>query len=82
MNSDGKIVGEIMQIQKEGETVKEIKKEDKAAISVPKVTVGRQIKEGEILYTFITKEEYRELRNYEEINRELLEEIRNILDYL
>ncbi len=82
MNSNGKIIGEIMQMQKEGENIKEMEKEDKAAISIPKVIVGRQIKEGEILYTFITKEEYRELKNYEETNKELLEEIRNILDYL
>jgi len=70
-----------LQIQKEGKTISEVEKDDKAAISISKVTVGRQLKEGEILYTFITKEEYRELNNYEEVNKELLEEIRKILGY-
>jgi translation initiation factor 5B len=82
MNKEGKILGEVLQIQKEGETIKELEKEDKAAISISKVTIGRQVKEGEILYTFITKEEYRELKSYEEVNKELLEEIRKILGYL
>ena len=82
MNKDGKIVGEILQIQKEGETIRELEKEDRAAISISKVTIGRQVKEGEILYTFLTKEEYRELKSYKEGDKELLEEIRNILGYL
>jgi translation initiation factor 5B len=81
MNLEGKLIGEVLQIQKEGETIKELEKEDKAAVSISKATVGRQIKEGDILYTFITKEEYRELKSYEEIDKELLEEIRGILKY-
>lgn len=81
MNKEGKILGEVLQIQKEGKTISEVEKEDRAAISISKVTVGRQLKEGEILYTFITKEEYRELNNYEEVDKELLEEIRKILGY-
>jgi len=82
MNKEGKVLGEVLQIQKEGKTIKEVTKDDKAAISISKVTIGRQLKEGEILYTFITKEEYRELKNYEEVDRELLEEIRKILGYI
>ncbi|MGC9310266.1 MAG: translation initiation factor IF-2 [Candidatus Aenigmatarchaeota archaeon] len=81
INSEGKILGEVIQIQKEGVATKALEKEDRAAISVSGVTVGRQIREGETFYTFLTKEEYRELKNYEKANPELLEEIRRILGY-
>ena len=81
VNSEGRIIGEVIQMQKEGEVYKKIEREDKAAISISHATVGRQIKEGEIFYTFITKETYRELKDYEKTNIELLEEIKKLLGY-
>ncbi len=81
VNKEGKIIGEVVQMQKEGEVYKKIEKDDKAAISISGVTVGRQIKEGDIFWTFMNKEEYRELKGYEKTNQELLEEIRLLLGY-
>ncbi len=51
MNSDGKTIGTIHQIQEEGKSVPELSKGKQAAVSVVGPTVGRQINEGEIFYT-------------------------------
>ena len=52
MRSDGRRVGEIMQIQRMGKSVKEASKGDEVAISIRgNVLVGRHIKEGDVLYT-------------------------------
>jgi len=54
MRSDGRYVGEIMQIQYMGQPLKEARKGMEVAISIRgHVMVGRQIKEGDVLYTDI-----------------------------
>ena len=80
INKEGKIIGNVEQMQKEGKAIKRLEKDEQGAISIPRVTIGRQIKEGDILYIPISREEYRELKK-EEIDKELLEEIREILGY-
>jgi translation initiation factor 5B len=51
---DGKDVGKIKQIEKEGKTIKEAKTGDKVAVSMEEPTIGRQINEGDILKSVIT----------------------------
>jgi|GEM_PF-3509563 len=52
MRSDGKTIGEVMQIQSMGKPVAEAKKGDRVAISIRgNVMVGRHFDEGDILYT-------------------------------
>lgn len=54
MRSDGRRVGEIMQIQYMGQPLKEARKGMEVAISIRgHVMVGRQIREGDMLYTDI-----------------------------
>ncbi len=48
--SDGKAIGRIRSIQKEGQTVAKANLGDEVALSVPGPTLGRQIKEDDILY--------------------------------
>jgi len=60
-----KRVGEIKQIQSEGKDVVESKNGDKVAISIIGPTVGRQIKEGDILYVDVPSEDYKKLRKFE-----------------
>ncbi|MHB1908847.1 MAG: translation initiation factor IF-2 [Nitrososphaerales archaeon] len=57
MNSEGKSVGTIHQIQEEGKTVQELAKGKQAAVSMIGPTIGRQINEGEIFYTTPTDSE-------------------------
>ena len=49
-------------IQKEKETVSEAKKGSQIAISLPGIIAGRQVKEGDILYSDIQEPEYRKLK--------------------
>ncbi len=81
INKEGKVIGRVEQIQKEGKVSKKLEKEEQAAVSISKVTIGRQIKEEETLYTFISREDNRELKKSEETDKELLEEIKEILGY-
>lgn len=81
MNRDGKTLGEVIQMQKEGGVVKQVEIGDQAAISISGVTVGRQIKEGDVLFTFVSREDYRELKGNEKVDQDLLMELKQILGY-
>jgi translation initiation factor 5B len=50
VREDGKSIGRVRSIQKENKTITEAKLGDEVAISVPGITLGRQIEEGNILY--------------------------------
>ncbi len=67
MREDGKIVGRIKEIQSEGENVGIAKRGQAIAISVPEVTIGRQIKEGMELWTSISKEDYKKLKELKDL---------------
>ncbi len=51
---DGKDVGRIKKIEKEGKTIALAKPGDKVAVSMDEPTIGRQINEGDILVSVIT----------------------------
>jgi len=74
-----KEIGEIKQIQAQGENLDEAKISDKIAVSIIGPTVGRQINEGDTLYTDISSEEYKRLiRNMQfltEHEKSILQEI-------
>ena len=54
MNENGEVIGKIKEIQKEKGALQMAKKGDDVAISVDGPTFGRQIKDGQTLYTRIT----------------------------
>ncbi len=58
----GKDVGKVDQIQKEGKNVGKGKTGDKVAISMGEPTVGRQINEGDVLVSIITRGNLRGLK--------------------
>jgi translation initiation factor 5B len=62
MSGDGRELGTIEQIQDNGKPVAEAKEGDKIAISVDGPTLGRQIKEGDSIYTMPRSHEARMLR--------------------
>ncbi len=78
MNADGKEVGTIHQIQSHGQPVQEAVKGEQVAISMREPTVGRQVKEGEILYTLPSSEEARLLST--KFRDRLSEEEQRVLD--
>ena len=52
MHEDGKPVGLVMAVQAEGKSVKEAERGAEVAVSIKgDVLVGRQIREGDVLYT-------------------------------
>lgn len=80
MNSDGKSIGSIHQLQEEGKTVSEASKGKQVAVSIMGPTIGRQINEGDVLYTLppeaeinVIKEKYLSVLSDEDKN--LLNEI-------
>jgi translation initiation factor 5B len=50
LRKDGKEIGIIKEIQTEGQNISEAKTGDRVAISMDEPTIGRQIKEGDVLY--------------------------------
>jgi len=62
MSSDGRELGTVEQIQDNGKAVAEAKQGDSIAISIHGPTLGRQVKEEDILYTLPRSHEARMLR--------------------
>ncbi|MCQ4345631.1 MAG: translation initiation factor IF-2, partial [Sulfolobaceae archaeon] len=58
MDSEGRPIGEIQQIQDNKKSVEQVSKGSEVAVSIKgNVMVGRQINEGDILYTDVPKED-------------------------
>lgn len=80
---EGKIIGKIEQIQKEGSNVAEARYGDKLAVSISGPTVGRQIKEGDELYTAMSRDNIRKLNDLKDLlsrtEIEVLEEIKDLV---
>jgi len=83
IREDNKRVGRIHQIQDNQESVREAIKGKQVAISIRGPTVGRQIKEGDILYVDIPEKQavlfmkkYRDMISNDDAN--ILEELANI----
>ena len=58
INNMGEVVGKIKEMQSEKETLKEAKKGEHLAISMSEPTFGRQVREGQILYTNVGDEDF------------------------
>jgi len=84
MRSDGRVIGEILQIQDKGKTIKEAAAGQSIAISIKgNIIVGRHIKEGDVLYVNVPESharvlasEFKDSLSDEEL--ELLKEIGKI----
>ncbi|MDG6943908.1 MAG: translation initiation factor IF-2, partial [Nitrososphaerota archaeon] len=62
MNLYGKEIGIIEQIQVQGENVQELKAGEEAAISIRDITIGRHIREEEVLYTLPNSNQINDLK--------------------
>jgi len=61
MNKEGRSVGRVHQLQRDGKTVASAKTGQEVACSVQDVTIGRQIFEEEVFYTFPPSHEAKQL---------------------
>lgn len=59
---DGKTIGVVKVIEKEGHQIGEAKSGDKVAISMDEPTIGRQIEEGNVLSAVLTETDLKTLR--------------------
>lgn len=65
---DGKIIGRVKQVEKEGQQIQEARSGDKVAISMEEPTVGRQINEGDVLLASLNDEEIKILmKNFDKL---------------
>ncbi len=79
MNINCEVISEIIEIQKDGKTIAEAKKGEEVAIALSKVTFGRQIHDREILYSAISEDDFRNLRNHKEhLNHDELDVLKEI----
>jgi len=62
MKENGRIIGSVKSIQLEKENLQSATKGKQVAVSIDGATVGRQIKEGDILYTYIPEDDFRKLK--------------------
>ncbi len=70
MKADGSKIGHIKSLQLEGETLSEAERGKEVAVSIPNVIVGRQIKENDILYSNLSEEEFKKLKESKDFLQE------------
>jgi translation initiation factor 5B len=81
MKSNGNKVGSVGSLQSEGENIQKAKKGEQVAVAIPGITVGRQINEGEILYSDIPEEDfikYKQLKKF--LNREVVSILKEVAE--
>ncbi len=83
MKKDGIRITEAKSMQDNQESINEAEKGKQVAVSLPKVAVGRQIFEGDILYSAIPEEHFRKLREHKkylsEGEKSVMKEIASIM---
>ena len=70
MKDNGLSLVEVKELQNEGKNMKEVKTGEQVAMSLQGVTAGRQINEGEILYSDITENNFRKLKEMKKLLNE------------
>ena len=68
MKEDGKVIGSIKGMQSENKSIDEAIQGQEVAISIEGVTIGRQIKGEDILYTDLPASDARKLRDMDVLN--------------
>ena len=64
MKQNGNTITQVKSIQHDQENVDKVDKGKQVAVSLPKVTVGRQIIEGDILYSAVPEDDFRKLKEF------------------
>jgi translation initiation factor 5B len=64
---DGEKLAEVKAIQSEGKNIDKAEQGKEVAVSLPGVTVGRQINEEDILYSNVTEEDFRKLKDMKKL---------------
>jgi len=76
MKKDGNKITEVKSIQHDQENVEKAERGKQVAISLPKVTVGRQINENDILYSAVPEQDF---KKFKELKKHLTQDEKDIL---
>lgn len=83
MKDDGTVIGEVKALQEKGETIKEASIGMQVAASIEGATVDRNLKRGDVLFTVLSKEDYKKLKENMELlaphEKNVIEDIREIM---
>jgi translation initiation factor 5B len=80
MDQDGKLIGSIKGMQSENKAIAEAIQGQEVAISIEGVTVGRQIKGGDIFFTDIPESDAKKLQLLEVLNEDEKDVLNKIFD--
>jgi len=80
MDQDGKSIGNIKGLQLDNKSIAEALQGAEVAISIEGVTVGRQIKGGDIFFTDIPESDAKKLRLMDVLNEDEKDVLNKILD--
>src|SRR5512136_64917 len=80
MDQDGKTIGSIKGMQSENKPIVEALQGQEVAISIEGVTVGRQIKGGDILFTDLPENDARKLKLLNVLNEDEKDVLNKIID--
>ena len=67
MKQDGTKLSVVHSLQVDQKTIDKAEKNKQVAVSMDNITVGRQVNEGDILYSYITQNEFRRLKEMKEV---------------
>ena len=62
MTIDGKEITRVKEIQDDKKNTSEAKENKQVAVSYEKITIGRQVLEGDILYSLINEQEFKKMK--------------------
>ena len=83
MKKDGTALTFAKSIQHEQETIEKAEKGKQVAVSLPDVTIGRQLHEGDILYSIIPEEQFKKYKEYKNIlSQEEIEVLKEIAEIM
>jgi translation initiation factor 5B len=80
MREDGKVIGTIRGIQSENKPLEEALQGQEVAISIEGVTVGRQIRGEDILYTSLPESDAKKLKDMDVLNIDEKEILNKIIE--
>jgi translation initiation factor 5B len=83
MRSDGRMAGRVKGIQQEKENIEKVSAGEKAAVAIDDASIGRQLNENDVVYTFIPLDEIQKMKPEEltEDEIKLIKEIKGIQKY-
>jgi len=80
MREDGRVIGSIKGMQSENKPIEEAIQGEEVAISIEGVTVGRQIKGEDILYTDIPENDAKKLKDMDVLNTDEKDLLNKIIE--